>query len=35
VRDAMGNFRFRPAEVGGRRVAALAQMPFEFRITAR
>jgi len=32
VRDAIGNFRFRPAEVGGRRVAALAQMPFEFHI---
>jgi protein TonB len=32
VRDALGSFRFRPAEVGGRRVAALAQMPFEFRV---
>ena len=33
VRDALGNFRFRPAEVGGRHVAALAQMPFDFQIT--
>jgi len=33
VRDALGNFRFRPAEVGGRRVNALAEMPFEFQIT--
>jgi protein TonB len=33
VRDALGNFRFRPAESGGHRVAALAQMPFEFQIT--
>jgi protein TonB len=32
VRDALGSFRFRPAEVGGRRVAALAQMPFEFHV---
>jgi protein TonB len=32
VRDALGGFRFRPAEVGGRRVAALAQMPFEFHV---
>jgi TonB family protein len=32
VRDALGGFRFRPAEVNGRRVRALAQMPFEFSI---
>jgi protein TonB len=32
VLDALGAFRFKPAEVGGRRVAALAEMPFEFRI---
>lgn len=35
VRDALGDFRFKPAEVGGRRVPALAEMPFEFRITNR
>lgn len=33
VRDALGGFRFIPAQVGGRRVPALAQMPFEFHIT--
>lgn len=33
VRDALGAFRFAPAEVGGRRVSALAQMPFDFHIT--
>ena len=33
VRDALGKFRFVPAQVGGRRVSALAQMPFEFHIT--
>ena len=32
VLDALAGFRFRPAEVGARRVAALAEMPFEFRI---
>ncbi|HEY4131799.1 MAG TPA: TonB family protein [Gemmatimonadaceae bacterium] len=32
VRDALVNFRFRPAEVGGRKVAAMAEMPFEFSI---
>jgi protein TonB len=32
VRDALGGFRFRPAEVNGRRVVALAEMPFEFSI---
>lgn len=35
VRDALSEFRFKPAEVGGRRVPALAEMPFEFRITNR
>ncbi len=33
VLDALEGFRFKPAEVGGRHVAALAEMPFEFRIT--
>ncbi len=32
VRDALGGFRFRPAEVDGHRVVALAEMPFEFSI---
>ncbi len=32
VREALPGFRFKPAESGGRRVAALAEMPFEFRI---
>lgn len=32
VRDALARLRFRPAEVGGHRVPALAQMPFEFRL---
>lgn len=32
VRDALGGFRFRAAEVNGRRVVALAEMPFEFAI---
>jgi protein TonB len=32
VLDALGGFRFKPAEAGGRHVAALAEMPFEFRI---
>jgi TonB family protein len=32
VRDALRGFRFRPAEVDGRRVVALAEMPFEFSI---
>ncbi len=32
VRDALVNFRFKPAEVGGRKVAAMAEMPFEFSI---
>jgi protein TonB len=33
VRDALPGFRFKPAEVGGHRVRALAEMPFEFQIT--
>jgi periplasmic protein TonB len=33
VRDALPAFRFKPAEVGGHRVRALAEMPFEFQIT--
>ena len=33
VLDALDGFRFKPAEVGSRHVAALAEMPFEFRIT--
>lgn len=33
VLDALVGFRFKPAEVGSRHVAALAEMPFEFRIT--
>ncbi len=32
VKDALSAMRFRPAEVGGKHVTALAQMPFEFRI---
>jgi protein TonB len=32
VREALGNFRFRPAESGGHRIPALAQMPFQFQI---
>jgi len=33
VKDALGGFRFKPAEVGGRRVRALAEMPFEFQVS--
>jgi len=33
VREALEHFRFKPAEVAGRRVAALAEMPFEFQIS--
>jgi len=33
VLEALDGFRFKPAEVGTRRVAALAEMPFEFRIS--
>jgi len=32
VRSALASFRFRPAEVNGKRVTALAEMPFEFQI---
>ena len=32
VLSALGGFRFRPAEVNGHRVVALAEMPFEFAI---
>ena len=32
VREALASIRFRPAEVGGHRVPAAAEMPFEFRI---
>jgi protein TonB len=32
VRDALPGFRFKPAEVGGVRVRALAEMPFEFSL---
>lgn len=33
VREALPGFRFKPAETGGHRVRALAEMPFEFQIT--
>ena len=33
VRDALPLFRFKPSEVGGRRVRSLAEMPFEFQVT--
>ena len=33
VRDVMPQLRFTPAEIGGRRVAQLVQMPFDFRIS--
>jgi protein TonB len=32
VLAALPNFRFAPAEIDGRRVGSLAEMPFEFRI---
>jgi len=32
VRNVLGTFRFKPAEIAGRRVSAKAEMPFEFRI---
>jgi len=32
VRDALPEFLFKPAESGGRRLRALAEMPFEFQI---
>ena len=33
VRDALSGFRFRPAESNGKRIPALAEMPFEFTVT--
>jgi protein TonB len=33
VRDALSGFRFRPAESNGKRISALAEMPFEFKVT--
>lgn len=33
VRDALSRFRFKPSEVNGRRVSALAEMPFEFQVS--
>ena len=33
VRQSLGAFRFKPAEVNGKRVPALAQMPFEFHVS--
>jgi periplasmic protein TonB len=35
VRDVISQFRFRAAESNGRKVPALAEMPFEFSITNR
>jgi len=32
VRQSLGGMRFKPAEVNGKRVQALAQMPFEFQL---
>jgi protein TonB len=32
VRQSLGAMRFKPAEVNGKRVTALAQMPFEFHL---
>jgi len=32
VRDALSGFRFRPAESNGKRIQALAEMPFEFKV---
>jgi len=32
VRSALASFRFKPAEVNGKRMAALAEMPFEFQV---
>jgi protein TonB len=32
VRAALSGFRFRPAESGGKRIPALAEMPFEFKV---
>jgi TonB family protein len=33
VRQSLSAFRFKPAEVNGKRVPALAQMPFEFHLS--
>jgi protein TonB len=33
VRSALATFRFKPAEVHGKRIRSLAEMPFEFAIT--
>ena len=35
VRDVISQFRFRAAESNGKKVPALAEMPFEFSITRR
>jgi periplasmic protein TonB len=35
VRDALSGFRFRPAESNGKRIPALAEMPFEFKVDGR
>jgi protein TonB len=35
VRQVLGSFRFKPAESGGHRVRALAEMPFEFSISSK
>lgn len=32
VRSSLPQFRFKPAEVGGRRAVALAEMPFQFEV---
>ena len=34
VRTSLSGLRFKPAEVGGRKVRQLVQQPFEFRLTA-
>ena len=33
VKSALSNMRFYPAEVGGRKVKQLVQMPFQFNLT--
>jgi protein TonB len=33
VKSALSNMRFYPAEVGGRKVKQLVQMPFQFTLT--
>ena len=35
VRKALSGFRFRPAESNGKRIPALAEMPFEFKVSGR